>query len=382
MQNLTCKFSYKCGGCTELSTPYEDQLKKKRKFVQKCLEQEGIEFPVSTCEGMYYPYKYRNKIHLAITEHKGTTKIGFFEEHSNKVQAVSKCLLFDDWAMKLIELTHEYIESFKIAGYNKETRTGTLRYVVARMLDNAISVTLVATTQNFPGKEIFYKKLKETFKNVSFYLNINRRTDNAVFDEKYFVHKAGSPRLKGSLMGINFELSPNSFYQTNEKIMVKMYTKAIELLNIQDNEKILDLYSGIGITSMLFAKKGADVQSIEVSKSSVTNAIHNIKLNNLQSKIYINLGTCKDVITKLQPPKNCKVFLDPARSGAEIETLQTLIKFEPSLIVYMSCNPESLAGDLKILLESKKYNLTYVQPYDMFPQTKHVEVLACLQRKV
>ena len=380
MQNLYCKYVYKCGGCSELSVPYEDQLTKKRKFVQKCLETEGIEFPVSTCEGMFFPYKYRNKIHLAITEKKGVTKIGFFEEHSNKVQAVSKCLLFDEWATKLIEIVKDYIESFKISGYNKETRKGTLRYVVARMLDNAISVTLVATTQNFPGKEIFFKRLKETFKNVSFYLNINRRTDNAVFDEKYFVHKAGSPKLKGSLMGVNFELSPNSFFQTNEKIMLKMYTKAVDLLNIQENDTLLDLYSGIGITSMLFAKKGAFVQSIEVSKSSVANAIHNIKLNNLQNKIYANLGTCKEVISQIDIPKNCKVFLDPARSGAEIETLKTLIKLEPETIVYMSCNPESLAGDLKILLDSKKYNLTYIQPFDMFPQTKHIEVLACLQK--
>jgi len=380
MQNLNCKYLYKCGGCSELSVPYEEQLKKKRKFVQKCLEKEGIKFPVSNCEGMYYPYKYRNKIHLAITENKGTTKIGFFEEHSNKVQAISKCLLFDDWAIKLIELVKEYVSSFKIEGYNKDTRKGTLRYVVARMLDNAISVTLVATTQNFPGKEIFFKKLKENFKNVSFYLNINRRTDNAVFDEKYFVHKGGSPRLKGSMMGVNSELSPNSFYQTNEKITLKMYTKAIELLNIQENDKVLDLYSGIGITSMLFAKKGANVQSIEVAKSSVQNATHNIKLNNLQSKVYASLGTCKDVISKVSAIKNYKVFLDPARSGAEIETLKELIKIEPSTIVYMSCNPESLAGDLKILLDSKKYNLTYIQPFDMFPQTKHVEVLACLQR--
>ena len=380
MQNITCKYSYKCGGCSELSVPYDDQLKKKRKFVQKCFEKEGISFPVSTCEGMYYPYKYRNKIHLAITEKRGTTKIGFFEEHSNKVQAVSHCLLFDDWAMKLMEIIKSYVSDFKIAGYNKEKRTGVLRYVVARYINNSISVTLVATTQNFPGKEVLYKKLKEAFKTVSFYLNINRRTDNAVFDENYFVLKAGIPKLKGSMMGVNFELSPNSFYQTNEKITVKMYTKAIELLNIQKDDKILDLYSGIGITSLLFAKNGATVQSVEVSKSSVLNAIQNIKLNNLQDKIYANQGTCKDIISKLSTIKNSKIFLDPARSGAEIETLTAIIKAEPERIVYMSCNPESLAGDLKILLDSRKYTLTYAQPFDMFPQTKHVEVLCCLQK--
>ena len=369
-----------CGGCNYLNIDYPTQLKIKQEFIQNCLTNENINFKVEETEGMFYPYKYRNKIHLAVSENKGTTSLGFFEEGSNKPVKIQKCILFDLWAEQLINITNEFIKDFKIMGYNKEKRSGTVRYVVARKLKDSISVCIVATSQNFAGKDWFYKKLVETFKNVSFFLNINRRTDNAVFDDNKFIFKGGMKKIKGKMLGVEFELSPNSFYQTNEKIASKMYEKAIELLNISKADTIYDLYSGIGITSILFAKHCEKVYSIEYSKNATLNAISNAKLNGIKDKIEISTGMCKDILPNLPKVSNSLLFLDPARSGAEPETLKEVIKLLPKTIVYMSCNAESMAGDIKILLDSKKYKLNYIQGFDMFPQTKHVEVLAKLVR--
>ena len=159
-----------------------------------------------------------------------------------------------------------------------------------------------------------------------------------------------------------------------------MYEKAIELLNISKADTIYDLYSGIGITSILFAKHCEKVYSIEYSKNATLNAISNAKLNCIKDKIEICTGMCKDILPNLPKVSNSLLFLDPARSGAEPETLKEVIRLLPRTIVYMSCNAESMAGDIKILLDSKKYKLNYIQGFDMFPQTKHVEVLAKLVR--
>ena len=375
-----CKNFNLCGGCSLLNIDYPTQLKQKQSYIQSCLKNENIDFKVEETEGMFYPYKYRNKIHLAVSENKGNTFLGFFEEGSNKIIKVQKCALFDLWAEQLINITNEFIKNFKIIGYNKEKRSGIVRYIVARKLKDSISVCIVATSQNFAGKDWYYKKLVETFKNVSFYLNINKRTDNAVFDDNKFIFKGGLRKIKGKMLGVEFELSPNSFYQTNEKITSKMYEKAVELLNISKNDTIYDLYSGIGITSILFAKHASKVYSIEYSKTATQNAISNAKLNGLKDKIEVSTGMCKDILPKLPKIDNSLCFLDPARSGAEPETLYEIVKLLPKTIVYMSCNAESLAGDLKILLSSKKYKLNYIQGFDMFPQTKHIEVLAQLVR--
>ena len=248
------------------------------------------------------------------------------------------------------------------------------------MLSNSIQVTLVVTNQNFAGKSWLQNELQKYFKNVSLYYNINHRTDSAVFD-KNFIHKAGDKYLSSKICGVSFELSPNSFFQTNEKITEKMYDKAIELLNINDDDNIIDLYSGIGITSVMFAKRNAKVYSIEYVPEAVSNAKHIAKQNNVSDRIESYTGKCEDILPNLNISNgNFSVFMDPARAGAETEVLTTLLKHKPKSIVYMSCNPDTLVRDLKTLLSTNEYKITYATPYDMFPYTKHIEVLVQLTR--
>ena len=376
---LDCKYKALCGGCN--IDHYDTELNAKTAYVQNLFNTEKIDYKVSDTVGMYYPYKYRNKIHLSITKVKNKTLIGFYEEKTKRVIDIDKCLLHDKWAEDLIKVIREYIRNFKLVPYDSLTRTGTIRYIVARCLNHSLQVTLVVTNQNFAGKSWLYNELQKYFKKVSIYYNINLRTDNAVFD-KNFIHKNGDKFLEGKLLQVNYKLSPNSFFQTNEKITEKMYEKSLELLDINQDDNMLDLYSGIGITSVMFAKAGAKVSAIEYVSEATKNAKDIATLNNVSNLIHSYTGKCEDLLPNINIAKdNFKVFMDPARAGAEKEVLDTLLHYKPSRIVYMSCNPETLVRDLKTLLGTNEYKITYATPYDMFPHTKHVEMLVALERK-
>ena len=234
---------------------------------------------------------------------------------------------------------------------------------------------MVVANQNFAGKEWFYEELKKLAKDVSFYININNRSDNFVFGDK-FIYKFGSKKLTHNLLGINFILSPDAFFQVNEKIASKMYLQAQE--ELKNSKTIIDLYSGIGITSNLFAKNGSNVISIEYNKSAVNDCRKIIELNNLQDKIKVYCGKCEDIIENIEIDERCSIFVDPARDGLDPKVIEAIKKINPQKIVYMSCNPTTLVRDIKLLLK-QKYKLKYIKPYDMFPQTEHLETLVCLE---
>lgn len=376
----TCKYFNECGGCNFLNLDYSKQLEMKKQQVIDTFQSKRFEhFHVEDCEGVYFPYKYRNKVHFAIEQDGKYTNIGFYGLGSNKVVEVSECMLFDKWAMEVKKVLTEYIKIFKLTGYDKLENRGLLRYLVARFVDNQLMVVLVATTQNFAGKDWFYNKLKEKFANVSFYLNINNRTDNNVFEDDKFILKFGAEKISSKFLDLKYKISPSSFYQVNEKVMQKMYNKAFELMNLKPNDSVIDLFSGIGITSMMFAKVCKHVYSIECSKSSVCDARENIRINNLSDKISYYLGDCGQRLLDVPKLENCVMFLDPARVGCCVETIKSILKILPRIIIYMSCNPKSLADDVALL--SKKYRIVFMKPYDMFPQTDHVETLVCLELK-
>lgn len=385
MKNLNCEYFNICGGCNLLNVDYEKQLKHKQKMVEMSLKEFGLTCKVNNTVGMFYPYKYRNKVHLAIRDVKGKTQVGFFEENSNKIVDVDDCLLHDVWVKKLILITRNLISQFKVSPYNKRKESGILKYVVARFLGNEIMVTMVVTTQAFNGKEWFYEELKKEFANVSFYLNVNTRTDNAVFEEKGFIHKFGFKKLRAEMLGVKFELSPNSFFQTNTKITEKIYKQIFSELNLNSNSVVLDLYSGIGITSLIFAKNGAKVVSIESVPEAVNDAKNLIKLNKCENKITPLLGKCEVLINKINYKKLYKengvisVFLDPPRIGAQVSVLEEINKLNPYKLIYLSCNAKSLARDLSVLI-NYGFKVESITPFDMFPHTNHVETLVVLQK--
>ncbi len=388
MEQLHCPYFKTCGACTQLNTPYETQLEEKKEQVKQTLLQQGIGANVNPSIGMFYPYRYRNKLHLALNEGKnGEVYVGFYEENSNRVVDVQSCLLNGSWADVIIQITKQFVKRFRVKPFSKKTQKGVLRYVVARQIDQAVLVTLVATTNELNGLEWYFMELTKHFKAAGLYLNINNRTDNAVFDDGGFQHLFGLTTLTGKMLNVQFRLSPNSFFQVNQTIAEKIYKHVLSIMQQGKHSFVLDLFSGIGITSLIFAKNGAKVTSIESSSSAVNDAKSLIFENKLQQQIYAICGKCEDVMSEWaasasenQNLQNSMVFLDPPRLGVQRSVLEAVLSIQPKTIVYLSCNPITLARDLKDLLHSKQYELTLVQPYDMFPHTTHVETLAVLTK--
>lgn len=378
-----CPHFGKCGGCNYLNLQYEEELNQKKMAVQNALAEYGIKQQVDDAMPMFFPFKYRNNIHLAVEQQAHRTLVGFYSQGGKNLIDINNCLLFDSWAEKLVAIIKKYIKSFKISGYNPVTRAGILRYVIARNYKNSIIVTLVVTTQNFAGKKELYQMLKQEFENVSLWLNINKRTDSAVFD-KTFIHKFGDKKLKANLCGIDIALSPNSFVQTNFQIAGKMYQKVLEQIKETNCDRVIDLFSGIGITSCIFAKNGYDVLSVEMQKSSVLDAVEMQKQNGVVGKITSYCAKCEDMTEEMidfAKGHKTAVFVDPAKNGIMPNVLSTILKIAPKTIVYMSCEPTTLARDLKVLCQNKKYVIDKIIPYDMFPKTNHIEVLTVLKAK-
>ncbi|MBE5735570.1 MAG: 23S rRNA (uracil(1939)-C(5))-methyltransferase RlmD [Clostridiales bacterium] len=373
-----CKYDKYCGGCSLLAVEYDKQLQLKTEEVKKIFQKNDICCDIPTTCGMFFPYRYRNKIHLAFKKLKGKTLVGFFEEGSSKITDIDDCLLQGKWVSKLVSIVKSYVSKYKIEPYDNITKSGILRYVVARVIDDSIMLTVVATTRNFPGREYLYAKLCDNFKKVSFYINVNKRTDKLVFDNNNMFFVKGEKYIGSSMLGVKYNIAPNSFLQVNLEICKMMYQKAIELLDLNTDDNVLDLYSGIGITTMLFAKKCKSVLSIEYGTDATKMAEKNAKLNDINN-VEILTGECGKVLQKIDVKKYNKIFLDPARLGMENETISRILDSDAKRIVYMSCDPNTLARDVAKLLV--KYEIKYIQTYDMFPHTNHVETLVCLDKK-
>ena len=371
---MRCKYTKLCGGCSSVNDDYGKTLLEKKECLQKLF---GDIRKVQDVVGNFFPYKYRNKLQLAFTQFKGKTIMGFFEEGTTKVVDIDGCILNGDWSNTLISILREYISRFKIRGF--ADGNGVLRYAHARCMQNKLQLTLCVTTDNFPGRDWLYKKLQEKFSQVSLYLNINRRTDRAVFDN-HFKFVAGSKYLSFDFMGISVSLEPASFLQVNLAIAEKMYKKAFELLEVNNNTSVIDLYSGIGITSIMFSKVAKEVLAIEENPKAVSNAIYMSKINNAKNIKYVS-GKCEENLKSINGGSDTVVFVDPARMGLNTAVIERLKNINPRKIVYMSCNPETCVRDIKELISDNKYIVSDILPYDMFACTKHVEVLVCLQRQ-
>jgi len=371
-----CKFDARCGACCNLDKDMAWQLADKTNYIKDLFK--DIDCEVSDCHGEFYAFKYRNKVHLAFGELKGKTIIGFYEDNSTKITDIDGCMLVGDWLKSLIKILREFVSRFKIRPYNRIGQ-GIIRYAHARCIDNKLQLTLVVTTDNFAGRDWLYNKLLGEFAEVSLYININKRTDHAVFD-KYFKFCKGSRYLKFKFAGVDVSLTPNSFLQVNVPVAEKMYKMANFMLDIKDDTTVFDLYSGIGITSVIFSEVARDVVSIEEVSEAVENAKFISKLNG-RKNIRCFCGKCEDVIHKFTSEKDTVVFVDPARAGLDRSVVDAINKLLPRKIVYMSCNPETCVRDIKYLLKSNNYIVSDIKPYNMFPYTKHIEMLVCMQRQ-
>lgn len=382
----SCPVSRNCGGCTYASVPYSEQLKKKEKTVRDLLS--GI-CTVRPIVGAKDPLFYRNKVHWAFG-HMGTHLIaGRYAEGSHRIIENDHCLLEDKECAKILSDIRDLAVRFKIRSYDERTRQGLLRRVLLRKgwTTGEIMVVLVLSSPVLPGKKGFIKLLLEKHPSVKTVLiNINTRSDSMILGDKT-ICEYGKGYIYDELLGVRFKISPESFYQINHDQTEKLYSLAIEAAALKSGEKLLDAYCGIGTIGLCAAAsvEGVLLTGVELNRAAVSDARDNAKINAEKNSAFAKTRFTSCDCTKYMLEASAKnekydvVFLDPPRAGTTPEFISACEKLAPKRIVYVSCDPMTLARDLK-LFKKCGYDPQYAVPVDMFPFTEHVETVVRLAK--
>lgn len=373
-----CPYFEKCGGCDIQHLDYSHQLKLKTELVRDALSKYAkIDFDVPLAVSSENEFRYRNKFAFPVQNENGELKIGMYRKNSHNIIPIDDCLLQSENAKVILKLFKEYMLENKILAFDEKTHKGLVKHIVVRENGSQFILTVVVTDEKFDNFNPLVEKLKTQFSSFGVVKNINKLNNNVIFGEKD-VWIYGLKELELSEFGINYFVSNRSFLQVNDDVKHKIYEKIIELSSEKDY--IIDAYSGAGLLSSVLAKHAKNVVGVEIVKQATDNANKLKELNHLENLTNIN-GDCAVVLPKLiQNEKNdFLVVLDPPRKGVDKKVLQAILDAKPSEIIYLSCNPATLARDLTELV--KEYNLDFVQPYDMFPQTANVETLVKLSLK-
>ena len=334
-----CPYYNKCGGCNIANLEYTNQLKyKKEKVINIFKKYNKIDINptiIASDEILHY----RNKITLQYNE-----KLGLYEEKTHNIIEIQECLLMPQKVNDIIKLLNKY-------NYNTS-----LQKIVIRIINNQVMINIIA--KDIP------KSLIEILKNL----------DVSVYHNSKYI--SGNKVLIETLNNYKFSILPDSFFQINKKQTINLYNQIVEYANPQKEDKVLDLYCGVGTIGIYLSKYCKEVLGIEINKSSIENANINKKLNNVENISFIEADVSKVLSMKY---KADIIIVDPPRSGLDKNTIETLIKINPKKIVYVSCDPITLSRDINLL--KNNYILKDIKLYDMFPETYHVECVTVLCRK-
>ncbi len=377
----SCPVSEQCGGCQFIDISYEMQLQQKKKRVAELLKPF---VKVDTIHGMQNPKHYRNKVSAAFAVDKRKQPIsGVYKQGTHYVVPVEECLLEDKKADEIIGTIRGLLPSFKIKVYNEDSGYGLLRHVLIRVgkKSGQIMVVLVVASPIFPSKNNFVKALRKVHPEIStIVLNVNDKRTSMVLGEKEQVI-FGRGYIEDELCGKTFKISPKSFYQVNPVQTEVLYGKAIEFANLTGNETVIDAYCGIGTIGLIAADKAKRVIGVELNKDAVKDAVQNAKRNGIKNVQFYQKDAGQFMVQLAEQGEHIDVVLmDPPRAGSDEAFLSSVVKLSPDRVVYVSCNPETLARDLKYLTK-KGYKVQKAEAVDMFPFTEHTECVVCIQRK-
>lgn len=329
--------------------------------------------------GMDEPYRYRNHVQIPIGENYEKTAIGYYRIGSNKIQDMNKSILHPEIGDKIIGILRKWMEKYNIKAYDKRSKKGIMRHLGMRFNNQGqVMVILVTGSDNIPCIKELVDLLKDE-KIISIYQNINKLNSSITYGNRY-KKISGSDYILDNIGQLEFKISPNSFFQVNRVQAEVLYKRAIEYLDLDKEDIVIDLYSGIGTLSLYIGQKAKKVIGIEMVKKAIEDANINAELNNIKNVEYI-LGKAEDVFPEMMKEgvKANKLILDPPRKGVEREVLESIVDLDPVKVVYVSCNPSTMARDVKYLAENG-YRLEEVQPVDMFCHTAHVEAVTLLTK--
>ncbi len=375
-----CPYASKCGGCDYQGVPYEKQLSIKQEEMQKLLGEFGKVNPII---GMIDHLHYRNKVHAVFDrDRRGNIISGVYEKNSHRVVNVDSCMIQDERADAIILTIRKLVKDFKLKVYDEDSGFGLFRHVLIRTghTSGQILVVLVLSSPILPAKNNFVKALRTAHPEItSIVLNVNDKKTSMVLGEREIV-LYGKGYIEDTLCGLTYRISPKSFYQVNPIQTEKLYQTAVEYAGLTGNEMVLDAYCGIGTIGMTASSKAKEVIGVELNKDAVKDAIANAKLNNIKNVRFYNKDASDFIMDMAQQKAKCDViFMDPPRSGSTEKFLDCVVTLAPKRVVYISCDPQTLARDLKYICK-KGYKVERIQPVEMFVLTKHVECVVLMSR--
>ncbi len=366
-----CPVFGRCGGCALRHMSYEAELTYKRERVKETFRKvAGLDVePENTVRSSRVGC--RNKFSLPVRGGNGKTVIGFFAAGSHRVVETSDCLLQPKWNARLIAFVKRFMAENNLTGYDEATGTGDVRHIVAREIAGNLYMILVVTDASPEVYRRLPRLLQFTLsRKVALYLNENRSTGNAILSGRFACLSSLPPvRVSDILMDVH----PAGFFQVNDAIREKIYA-AVD--TEADGDEIIDAYAGAGLLSAVLARRGRKVTAVELDPAAARSAENTVRLNNLSSMKVVH-GDCAEALPRLVTERSV-VILDPPRSGCDAKALRAAALARK--IVYISCNPATLARDVKILVDAG-FTLGRVRPFDMFPATPHVETVVCLEKQ-
>jgi 23S rRNA (uracil1939-C5)-methyltransferase len=381
-----CEVATTCGGCQLQHISYPAQLAWKTKKVAENLKRIGglTDIEVLPTLGMSDPTYYRNKAQYPLRKTDETIQIGFFARRSHRIVASSHCVIQDARNEKIMEVVRDFLETYAISIYDETTHAGLVRHLVTKTayFSREIMVCLVINGKTLPHAEILVKNLKQALPEVvSIFLSHHQQPDNVVLGKEMTLLD-GKPFIVDQIGDLKFQIAPLSFFQVNPLQTKVLYDKVLEFANLNADEIVWDAYCGIGSISLFLAQHAKHVYGVEIVPEAIENAKANAKLNGLINTTFYT-GKAEEVIPQLYQTQGIKadtIVVDPPRKGCDINLLETILKMSPAKVVYVSCDPATLARDLAYLTQNG-YEVKKVQPVDMFPMTHHVETVCLMSRK-
>lgn len=376
-----CSVSKKCGSCQYQGVPYKEQLSAKQKRMKKLLGKFANVKPII---GMDDPFYYRNKVHAVFDrDKKGNIICGTYEAKTHKVVPIEECMIEDKISQEIIRTIRDMLKSFRIKTYDEDTGYGLLRHVLVRrgFFTDEIMVVIVIGSPIFPSKNNFVKALRKKYPQITtVVLNVNDKKTSMVLGERDIVIY-GKGYIRDTLCGCTFRISPQSFYQVNPVQTEILYKTAIEYAGLGRKETVIDAYCGIGTIGLVAAKRAKNVIGVELNPDAVRDARINAKENKITNARFYQGDAGEFMENMAENGEHADVvFMDPPRTGSDKKFMTSVIKLNPSRIVYISCGPETLARDLEYLTKHG-YDVRKIQPVDMFSFTDHCENICLLTKK-
>ena len=374
-----CPHYKKCGGCQLQNMTYAEQLKHKQVKVIQLLGKFGR---VKEIIGMQNPLHYRCKVQAAFGKDKSGIISGVYQSSTHKIVPIDSCKIEDQTADEIVVTIRKLLKSFKLKPFDERTMSGFLRHVLVRKgyYTGQIMVVLVTGTPIFPSARAFVNALLQRHPQITTVVqNINGKFTSMVLGEKT-VTLYGDGYIEDQIADCTFRISPRSFYQVNPVMTTKLYNQAIEYMGLTGTETVIDTYCGTGTIGILAAKKAGQVIGVELNGDAVRDARHNARRNNVQN-IRFYTADAGDFMVEMAKAgeKADVVIMDPPRAGSDKRFIDSVVTLAPKRVVYVSCNPETLARDLNYFVRNG-YAVRRIQPVDMFPHTDHVETVCLLSK--